>query len=126
MNLNQVTVSVNDIERSIVFYQMLGLILIVKSAHYARFECPEGDATFSISLSENEFTNYGTTIYFESNDLTQKVNELIEKGIQFEQLPTDQRYLWKEAILRDPDNNKIKLFYAGDNRKNPPWRIPNN
>nr|WP_315175824.1 VOC family protein [uncultured Flavobacterium sp.] len=123
MNLNQVTVSVKDIERSIVFYQMLGLILIVKSAHYARFECPEGDATFSISLSENEFTNYGTTIYFESNDLTQKVNELIEKGIQFEQLPTDQRYLWKEAILRDPDSYKIKLFYAGDNRKNPPWRI---
>ncbi|WP_409024823.1 VOC family protein [Flavobacterium sp.] len=60
MNLNQVTVSVKDIEKSIAFYEMLGLLLIVKSPHYARFECPEGDATFSINLSENEFKNYGS------------------------------------------------------------------
>jgi catechol 2,3-dioxygenase-like lactoylglutathione lyase family enzyme len=125
MNLNQITISVKDIEKSIAFYKTLGLLLIVKSPHYARFVCPEGDATFSISLSENECKNYGTTIYFELNELDQKVEVLLEKGIQFDQLPTDKSYLWREASLKDPDNNHIKLFYAGDNRKNPPWRIQN-
>lgn len=122
MNLNQVTVSVTNIENSINFYEKLGLKLIVKSPHYARFECPEGDSTFSIMLSDTVSHN-GTTIYFETEKLDVVVSELIEKGITFEQLPTDERYLWREAILKDPDQNKIKLFFAGDNRKNPPWRI---
>ena len=122
MNLNQVTVSTKNIEESIAFYTKLGLHLIVKSPHYARFECPQGDATFSISLDE-DFNNSGTTVYFEIENLDEKVNELLQKGIEFEQLPTDERYLWREAILKDPDNNKIKLYFAGDNRKNPPWRI---
>lgn len=122
MNLNQVTVSVTNIENSINFYEKLGLKLIVKSPHYARFECPEGDSTFSIMLSDTASHN-GTTIYFETEKLDVVVSELIEKGITFEQLPTDERYLWREAILKDPDQNKIKLFFAGDNRKNPPWRI---
>jgi len=41
----------------------------------------------------------------------------------FEELPTDKGWLWREARLKDPDNNQLILFYAGDNRKNPPWKI---
>ena len=124
MNLNQVTVRVKDIEKSIIFYELLGLRLIVKSPHYARFECPDGDATFSISLSDVQNSNInGTVIYFEILNLDEKVSQLIDKGIEFDMLPTDQRYLWREAILRDPDNNSIKLYFAGDNRKNPPWKV---
>lgn len=123
MNLNQVTVSVKNIEKSIAFYEKLGLILIVKSPHYARFECPEGDATFSIHLNAKVCAANGTVVYFELTDLNKKVEELLEKGIQFDQLPTNQTYLWREASLRDPDDNHIILFYAGENRKNPPWRI---
>ncbi|WP_428223640.1 VOC family protein [Flavobacterium sp.] len=122
MNLNQVTVSVTDIEKSITFYETLGLKLIVKAPHYARFECPEGDSTFSIALADS-VVHQGTTIYFETEKLDAVVADLIQKGISFEQFPTDERYLWREAILLDPDHNKIKLFFAGDNRKNPPWRI---
>jgi catechol 2,3-dioxygenase-like lactoylglutathione lyase family enzyme len=49
MNLNQVTVPSTDVRRSIDFYQSLGLMLIVENLpSYARFECPEGDATFSV------------------------------------------------------------------------------
>jgi catechol 2,3-dioxygenase-like lactoylglutathione lyase family enzyme len=49
MNLNQVTAPSTDIRRSIDFYQRLGLVLIVEELpSYARFECPEGDATFSL------------------------------------------------------------------------------
>jgi catechol 2,3-dioxygenase-like lactoylglutathione lyase family enzyme len=35
----------------------------------------------------------------------------------------DQTYLWREAVLRDPDETRIFIFHAGDNRLNPPWRL---
>ena len=52
MDLNQVTVQSVNIPESIAFYRALGLILIVESPHYARFECPKGSATFSVHLVE--------------------------------------------------------------------------
>ncbi|MEJ0043657.1 MAG: VOC family protein [Rhizomicrobium sp.] len=50
MRLNQVTVPALDVAASIAFYKTLGLRLIVESPHYARFELPDGEATFSIHL----------------------------------------------------------------------------
>lgn len=51
------------------------------------------------------------------------VAELSAKGIEFEQDPTDQPYLWREAVLRDPDGHLVFLYHAGANRLNPPWRL---
>ena len=48
------------------------------------------------------------------------------KGIQFDTEPTDEKWLWREARLKDIDGNQLILFYAGENRLNPPWRIENN
>jgi catechol 2,3-dioxygenase-like lactoylglutathione lyase family enzyme len=107
------------------FYRKLGFLQIVDTAHYARFECPDGSSTFSLALDEGEFNN-GAVIYFEHEDLDHWVSELVDKGIVFEQMPTDMRYLWREAILHDPSGNKIKLYYAGENRLNPPWRVERN
>jgi hypothetical protein len=42
----------------------------------------------------------------------------------FDTPPADQRWLWREARLRDPDGHELCLFHAGDNRLNPPWRLP--
>ncbi|MBA3284605.1 MAG: VOC family protein [Nitrosopumilus sp.] len=124
MNLNQVTVSVADIERSIDFYEKLGLRLIVKALpHYARFECIEGDSTFSLHHVNKPAHDTGTNIYFEVLDLDNFVNRLINKGFVFEEMPNDKPWLWREARLKDPDNNMLILFFAGDKRKNPPWRI---
>ena len=54
MNLNQITVPVIDVEKSIIFYEMLGLKLIVKALpHYARFECPTGNSTISLHQVES-------------------------------------------------------------------------
>lgn len=122
MNLNQVTLPVKNMPIAIKFYQTLGFKLIVDTPHYARFMCPEGGATFSLSLNENDF-NSGTTIYFEHEQLDEWVTALQDKGIEFTQLPTDERFLWREAVLYDPSNNKIKLYWAGENRLNPPWRV---
>lgn len=123
MNINQITVPSLDIERAIIFYQNLGLHLIVKSPHYARFECSEGDSTFSIHKVTELPQGEGIVIYFEKEDLDNCVGILQEKGIIFEELPTDKPWLWREARLKDPDGNQLILYWAGDNRKNPPWRI---
>ena len=123
MNLNQITISVSNVEKSISFYTDLGLIPIVKSLpHYARFQCPEGDATFSLHLGGvNKFSN--TWIYFELQNLDEKVEELIRNGFVFEELPNDKSWLWREARLKDPDQNQIILYFAGENRLNPPWKL---
>lgn len=125
MNLNQVTVPSIDVEKSIEFYTQLGLHLIVKSIpRYARFECPEGEATFSIHQVEKLPQGTGTIVYFEIDKLDEYVQTLIDdKGFTFDLLPKDQPWLWREAHLKDPDGNQIILFHAGENRKNPPWRV---
>ena len=124
MKLNQVTVPVRNIERAIEFYAALGLKLIVKSLpHYARFECREGNATFSLHKVEELPMGDGIWIYFEVADLDNYVQELIEKGFQFEELPNDKPWLWRESRLKDPDNNQIIIYFAGHNRINPPWKL---
>ncbi|WP_300666255.1 VOC family protein [Fluviicola sp.] len=123
MNLNQVTVPSSNIQRSISFYQTLGLKLIVESPHYARFLCPDGNATFSVHLVEELPSGAGISVYFECENLDEKVEELIRKGLVFDQLPKDQTWLWREAYLKDPDGNQLILFFAGENRIDPPWRI---
>ena len=124
MNLNQITVPSLDLTKSIPFYEKLGLKLIVKALpHYARFECPDGDATFSIHLVEELPQGDGVYIYFECANLDEKVEQLKEDGIQFDQEPKDESWLWREAKLKDLDGNQLILFFGGENRLNPPWKI---
>ena len=123
MNLNQVTVYSTDVPASVEFYTKLGLRLIVDSApRYVRFECPDGDATFSVHHTENQIASE-TIIYFECENLDATVEELKQAGLRFESEPTSQTWLWRESYLRDPSGNRICLFYAGENRQNPPWRV---
>ena len=123
MNLNQVTVFSNDVAASVEFYKKLGLRLIVDSVpRYARFECPDGDATFSVHHTEKPIVSE-TIIYFECENLDVTVEELKQAGLQFESEPTDQTWLWRESYIRDPAGNRICLYYAGENRQNPPWRV---
>lgn len=124
MNLNQITVPSLDLTKSIPFYEQLGLKLIVKALpHYARFECPVGDSTFSIHQTDALPTGEGIHVYFECENLDEHVEQLKTKGIEFDLEPTDQGWLWREARLKDVDGNQLILFYGGENRLNPPWRI---
>ncbi len=125
MNLNQITIPSIDLEKSVDFYKKLGLKLIVDSIpRYARFECPEGDSTFSIHRVNTLPKGEGITIYFEVEDLDNYIQTLIDKHqIVFEELATNQVWLWREARLKDPDGNQLILYLAGENRKNPPWKI---
>jgi predicted lactoylglutathione lyase len=125
MNLNQITLPVTDMEKVTAFYRRMGFLQIVDTPHYARFECPEGDATFSLCLSDT-VRESAVVIYFEcasEQALDEKVVELVQRGIEFAQPPQGMPWLWREAILFDPCGNKIKLYWAGENRRNPPWRV---
>ena len=124
MNLNQITVPSLNVAKAIPFYEALGLKLIVNStSHYVRFICPDGNSTFSISKVDHLPTGNGIHIYFECEDLDQTVKELQAKGIEFDETPNDKPWLWREAHVRDNDGNHIILYYAGENRVNPPWRL---
>ena len=121
MKLNQVTVEVADIARATAFYQRLGFEIIVSADHYARFLCP-GGATFSVHVADDVRPG-GTLIYFECEDLDARVAALKAGGVVFDSGPADQRWLWREARLRDPDGNRLCLYFAGENRVDPPWRL---
>jgi len=124
MNLNQITVPSLDVEKAITFYKKLGLEIIVEALpQYARFICPDGNATFSIHQVNKLPNGEGIYVYFECKDLDSKVKELVSKNISFDELPKDKSWLWREARLKDLDNNQIILFYGGKNRINPPWKI---
>jgi catechol 2,3-dioxygenase-like lactoylglutathione lyase family enzyme len=123
MNLNQVTLPARDVERSADFYRRLGFTQIVSSLpHYARFECRDGGATFSLHQAEAPPPSE-TIVYFECDNLDAVYEELRAQGIVFDQAPADQPWLWREAYLRDPDGNVLCLYHAGSNRRYPPWRI---
>lgn len=121
--LNQVTVPAQDLAASERFYRLLGLRQVVRAApRYARFEA-EGGATFSIA-TDPEYT--APVTYFECGDLDVTVAYLQQQGIKFEQEPRDETWGWREARLRDPAGNAVRLYQAGEMRRYPPWRVGDN
>lgn len=123
MTMNQVTLPALDIAKSVSFYRGLGLKQIVDSEHYARFECPRGDATFSLHKAADSAVGGGAVIYFEHEELDVLCTRLKNEGFEFLQMPKDESRLWREATLRDPSGNTIHLYCAGEYRKNPPRRV---
>lgn len=124
MNLNQVTIYSEKPIETVAFFQKLGLNLIVDSLpRYARLECPDGESTLSVNIAEDIAVSNNIVLYFECGDLDSRVEELKDLGLEFDEDPSDRPWLWRQAYLKDPNGNKICLFYAGDNRKNPPWRV---
>jgi len=124
MDLNQVSLPSTNMKKSIEFYTKLGLQLIVSSSEaYSRFDLPDGNSTFSLSLVDEIPTAQLAKVYFEVPNLDLYYSELVSQGIGFISKPEIKIWLWKEAQLEDPDGNVIIIFEASENRKNPPWRI---
>ena len=100
MNLNQVTLPSRDLARAVPFYQLLGLRLIIDALpRYARFECPDGEATLSLRLVERLPTGPSVTVYFETEQLDDTYDRLVAAGVTFEHGPKDQSWRWREARL---------------------------
>jgi catechol 2,3-dioxygenase-like lactoylglutathione lyase family enzyme len=104
MNLNQVTLPAADIARSVDFYRRMGFKHIVGSPDDARFECPAGEATFSLHRVEHLAADTQVVMYFETPDLDAEASRLRAAGIVFTQLPCDERWPWRESRLQDPSS----------------------
>lgn len=105
MNLNQATLPAADINDSVRFYTQMGFTQIVDAPHYARFECPTGEATFSLHKVDYVTPDTDVVIYFECNDLDSKVASLKDAGFIFASCPEERRWLWREASLIDPSGS---------------------
>lgn len=124
MDLNQVTIYSAKTLETVEFFKLLGLKLIVDSLpRYARLECPDGNSTLSVNIADERVASNEIVLYFECDDLDSEVERLKATGLTFDEDPSDREWLWRQAYLRDPNGNKICLFHAGENRKNPPWRV---
>ncbi|HTK59183.1 MAG TPA: bifunctional hydroxymethylpyrimidine kinase/phosphomethylpyrimidine kinase [Sphingomicrobium sp.] len=123
LRLNQVTVTGNDYAKMVDFYRRLGLKQIVDSPEnqYARFEA--GAATFSIQCDPEVEIGETVAVYFECDDLDERVERLARSGIPFEHGPRNQPWDWREARLRDPSGNTVFFYRAGEARRFPPWRM---
>ena len=123
LRLNQVTVTGKDFAKMVGFYRALGLKQIVDSPenNYARFEA--GGATFSIQCDPEADAGENVAVYFECDDLDERVERLARLGIPFEHGPRNQPWMWREARLRDPGGNTVFLYKAGEARRFPPWRL---
>ncbi|MEM9601103.1 MAG: VOC family protein [Pseudomonadota bacterium] len=128
IRLNQVTLAAKDMAASVLFYQKLGLTLIVDSApHYVRFEFPDhSDGSEPATLSLHEVDAHWSAptdwplIYFEVEDVEAFLRDKAIDPIS----PTEiQSYLWTEADILDPSGNRIRIYAAGMTRRFPPWRI---
>ena len=112
---------------SVLFYQKLGLTLIVDSApRYVRFEFPQTEhgepATLSLHGVTDDWKAWddGPLIYFEVNDVPAFLNDVDIEPIT---TPEFKSYLWTEADILDPSGNRIRIYNAGENRRFPPWRV---
>ena len=123
MNLNQVTLPALNVAESVAFYKRMGFELLVEAPHYARFKCPQGEASFSVHQVTALPNSSDVVVYFEDVALDQTVKQLQARGIRFTQEPRDEPWLWREARTQDPSGNVICLYWAGVNRLHPPWRV---
>ncbi len=122
MDLNQVTLTVDDMAAAIAFYERLGLRLIVHTHdRYARFELPSGSTTLSLHLGSRPAGD-GPALYFETEDVVARFEELSAAGVPFEGAPEDKSWRWREVWFRDPAGNRLCLYHAGPDRRFPPWR----
>lgn len=122
MDLNQVTLTVDDMAAGVSFYEALGLRLIVRThERYARFELPSGSTTLSLHLGERPGPG-GPALYFEADDVDARYEALRAAGIAFDGPPEEKSWRWREAWFSDPAGNRLCLYHAGPDRRFPPWR----
>jgi catechol 2,3-dioxygenase-like lactoylglutathione lyase family enzyme len=125
VELNQVTLPALDLTESIDYYTRFGLKLIVDSPEdrYARFEIPGGASTLSLHVVDRRVREPAPHISFETAQPEQRVAELAARGIEPVEPLEVKSWLWREAWYVDPAGNRLCIYFAGENRRNPPWRV---
>ncbi len=111
--LNQVALSVHDMDRAVAFYRdVVGLHFLFRAPNVAFF----GLAGVRLMLGQAEppgLKPAGTVLYFEVDDLDASYAELTQQGAAVESAPhrvakLGENELWM-AFFRDPDGNLFAL-----------------
>ncbi|HEV2413928.1 MAG TPA: VOC family protein [Candidatus Dormibacteraeota bacterium] len=121
MRLNHVLLYVEDVGKSLDFYERrLGFKRVeVGLPDYARVLAPDGYATIGLHLVSRQPTppwNEGLRLYLEVEELDSFCASLAADGVEFEQMPEDMPWGWRHAYLKDPDGHLLSLYRAGPRR----------
>lgn len=122
MSFNHVTIGCNDFAATSDFYRLIGLSQIVNNTanRYARFEAANAA---TLSIHGTDITGGSSIIYLEHPAIDEYCSSLAAQGVIFDHMPRNEKWGWREARLRDPSGNIICIYWAGDFRRFPPWRI---
>ena len=112
--IGQVAMNAHDIERAVTFYRdKLGMKhLFSVPPKMAFFDCD--GIMLMLSLPEKpEFDHPGSILYFNVEDIEQAAENLIARGVQFEDKPTfvanmGAYDLWM-GFFRDSENNLLAI-----------------
>jgi lactoylglutathione lyase len=111
INLNLIVIRSVDLERSVNFYQRLGLIF-VKHRHdtgLEHFASTLGGVTFEIyPQTPKAGTTIGTRLGFQVLDLDALMTTLSKADTQILIQPTDSEW-GRRAVIADPDGHRIEL-----------------
>jgi catechol 2,3-dioxygenase-like lactoylglutathione lyase family enzyme len=117
-------IAVTDIARARTFYEdVLGLSADIDSGDHVRYRCGNGTGLM-VFVSPYAGTAKSTQAGFEVPDIEQVVDELIGRGLSFEQydeggIKTDAKGIAsfdagaKTAYFKDPDGNILSLAQPG-------------
>ncbi|HYK73761.1 MAG TPA: VOC family protein [Pseudoneobacillus sp.] len=112
--VGQIGVPVKNIESAIAFYkEKLGLTLLFNTDRQAFFEC--NGLRLMLSLPEKEeFSGNSSVIYFQVENLKEKYENLLEKGVTFIDEPhivgkMGSTEIWM-AFFKDTEDNTHALM----------------
>ena len=114
-NINHISLTVSDLEKSVDFYkEMFDFETVEKySTENQRF-MRMGDILISLNHLENFRNNEGSkpivSFYIDEEDFDDAVDELNEMGIDIVSGPENIRN-GRSIVFVDPDDNKIELCY---------------
>jgi len=86
---------------------------------YARLECPDGESTLSVNIAEEIALTNKIVLYFECDDLDDKVEELKAAGLVFSEDPTDHDWLWRQAYLKESERQQNMFVLCGRESQKP-------
>jgi predicted enzyme related to lactoylglutathione lyase len=121
VQIEQIAIPVEDVDRALAFYQsQLGMNYLFRSGGLVFFDC--GGVRLLLSQPEGAEVSAGhaSTIYFKVQDIHQAYQNLLERGVVFEDAPhliadMGDYELWM-AFFRDSEQNLMAI--SGEVRPN--------
>ena len=116
---NHIAIPSKDLEKSITFYQDLGMRLIEHEVgHHAHFENEEHEVIFTAYFNTSR-PDYEVIVYFEVDEM-----EVLEIRFRESILNHHPTATWEgsELHLSDPDGNHVILYQKSSAESIPPWQ----